>query len=165
MTELTARHQLPLLQPGQAQKEMSHNEALTLLDLMVQPAMVAIADTPPASPQPGQCWRVGSAPMGAWAGKAGQLAGWTDGGWRFVQPREGLTVWIEEGTEFATFYGGDWHAGELRGRVFVEGLQVVGKRFSRIAEPQGGSVVDAPARAAIVAVLNALRAHGLIDPT
>lgn len=34
--QTTVRLSLPLLQVGQAQKELSHNEALTLLDFAVQ---------------------------------------------------------------------------------------------------------------------------------
>ena len=36
MSESTARLALPLIAPGQAQKEVSHNEALAALDLLVQ---------------------------------------------------------------------------------------------------------------------------------
>ena len=70
----TPRLALPLLQPGQAQKEMGHNEALAALDLIVQPNVVAAGiDTPPTSPESGQCWIVGASPTGAWAGQAGKL--------------------------------------------------------------------------------------------
>ncbi|WP_312846581.1 hypothetical protein [Sphingopyxis sp. PET50] len=43
MTDLpsTARLALPLLAMAQAQKEVTHNEALTLLDLLVQPVVEA----------------------------------------------------------------------------------------------------------------------------
>ena len=37
--ETTARLTLPFLQSGQAQKELTHNEALTLLDIAVQPVV------------------------------------------------------------------------------------------------------------------------------
>jgi hypothetical protein len=47
----------------------------------------------------------------------------------------------------------------------VAGNQVVGARGAAIANPAGGATVDAEARAALVALLDALRAatgHGLI---
>jgi len=164
MSELTPRFGLPLLLAGQAQKEMSHNEALVQIDLGLHAAAVSIGENaPPAAPSPGECHIVGDAPSGAWTGRAHALAGWTDGGWRFLAPREGMRLWLSEEEQFALFRGGDWHVGEAHGKVFVEGEQVVGARADAIAEPFGGEVVDAEARAAIVAVLEALRSHGLVE--
>ena len=81
MTNLaTSRLALPLLAAGQAQKEMSHNEALTLLDLAVHGSVIAAGtQVPPASVLPGQCWIVGDAPEGDWAGYGNAVAGWTEG--------------------------------------------------------------------------------------
>jgi Protein of unknown function (DUF2793) len=161
----TARLALPLIAPGQAQKEMTHNEALTLLDLAVQAGVTAArVDTPPAAPAIGECWIVGDAPEGAWAGRAGALAGWTAGGWRFVAPREGMSVWSAGDTMAWTFRAGLWRRGELRGvSLRVNGRQVVGAQAAAIATPAGGTTVDTEARAAISALLAALRGHGLID--
>lgn len=160
----TARLSLPLLQPGQAQKEMFHNEALARLDIAVQGAAVAGgANAPPGDPATGDCWIVGEAPEGPWAGHAGKVAGWTQAGWRFVEPCEGMRLWIAADLAFALFSGGIWSFGRSHGRLFVEGLQLVGPRGAAIAEPAGGATVDVEARAVIAAVLEALRAHGLID--
>lgn len=55
MTDTTARLGLPLIVPGQAGKEIAHNEALTLLAALVQPVVVAVGlDTPPTDPVPGE---------------------------------------------------------------------------------------------------------------
>ena len=81
MVETSARLALPLLVPGQAQKEMFHNEALATIDLALQASVAAVGtEAPPAAPSPGQCWIVGPRPTGDWAGQAGALAGWTAGG-------------------------------------------------------------------------------------
>jgi len=67
--ETSVRTGLPLLQPGQAQKEMVHNEALALIDLLLQPSVVTVGlNVPPATPAPGACWIVGAAPTGDWGG-------------------------------------------------------------------------------------------------
>lgn len=164
MTETTHRLALPLLHAAQAQKEMYHNEALARLDLLTQAAAEALgADTPPADPLPGQCWIIGDAPEGAWRGHAREIAGWTEGGWRFAAPVEGMRLWLSRSAGHACFAGGGWHGGEVHGRLIVAGKQVVGARAAAIPEPEGGTVVDAAARAAISAVLVALRAHGLIE--
>ncbi|QDZ08671.1 DUF2793 domain-containing protein [Sphingomonas panacisoli] len=160
----TDRFSFPLLQPGQAQKEMSHNEALTALDLLIQPTAEAIGlDTPPTAPDSGQSWIVGAAPTGAWAGKAFHLAGWTSGGWRFVAPVEGMAAWVTTDGLTARFSGGSWVLGEDPcAHLVVGGNRVVGPRQSAIAAPSGGAVIDAESRAALTAILAALRAHGLI---
>lgn len=164
MTESTTRLALPLLAPGQAQKEMYHNEALLRLDLSLHGhAMAADAEIPPEDPELGQCWILGSAPEGAWIGHSGDLAGWTEGGWRFLSPCEGMRIWLGVDGGFALFSDGYWNFGATYGRVIVAGQQVIGPRGPAIMEPTGGVVVDAEARAAILAVLLAMREHGLVD--
>lgn len=161
----TARFALPLLHAGQAQKEMSHNEALTLLDALTQSCVVEVGgNAPPVDPVPGDCWIVGSVPSGDWAEHPGAMAMWTGGGWRFVAPRVGMAVWSIMDEAFARYDGTAWQAGTVAAhRVVIDGEQVVGAREPAIAEPDGGSVVDVEAREAIEALIAALRAHGLID--
>ncbi|THD38334.1 MAG: DUF2793 domain-containing protein [Sphingomonas sp.] len=164
MTETTDRFALPLLQPGQAQKEMFHNDALAALDLLVQPTVETIGlETPPTAPESGQCWIVGDSPVGAWAGKAGQLAGWSAAGWRFAVPREGTAAWVIADALTARYRDGGWTLGEeTAAHLAIGGDAVVGARQAAIAAPSGGATVDAESRTAIAAMLGALRAHGLI---
>lgn len=162
--ETSARLVLPLIAAGQAQKELSHNEALALLDLAVQPVVVAVGtNTPPTAPAPGDCWIVGMAPTGAWTGRAGALAGWTAGGWRFVAARDGMTAWSVADGATARFSTAGWVVGEVRGSSLVLGGDaVVGVRRSAIPAASGGTTIDAEARVVISAMLDALRGHGLI---
>ena len=164
MADTSARLNLPLLAPGQAQKELYHNEALTLIDLAVQASVVTVGlDTPPASPVLGQCWIVGNAPTDAWIGQAGALAGWTGGGWRFVAAVEGGAVWDISSGEVVRRVAGAWVAGTVTGaRLVIGGIQVVGAQRAAIATPAGGAVVDAEARTGLAALLAAMRTHGLI---
>ncbi|MBX3563122.1 MAG: DUF2793 domain-containing protein [Sphingomonas sp.] len=161
---LTPRLALPLLAAGQAQKEMSHNEALARIDMTLHGNIIAAdAEIPPGAPEPGQCWILGSVPEADWAGHPHELAGWTGGGWRFVAPCEGMRLWLGINGGFALFSGGEWRLGDAYGRLIVAGEQVVGPRVAAITEPSGGATVDAEARATILAVLNAMREHGLVD--
>ena len=165
MTDSTARFALPLLQAGQAQKELYHNDALALIDLAVAAGVVSIGlNTPPSAPATGACWIIGASPSGAWAGAANALAGWTGGGWRFVVPPVGMTVWSEADQVFARFTATGWAVGELVcAKVVIGGHQVLGARRGAIDSPSGGSTVDVAARTAIDAVLAVLRGHGLVD--
>ena len=162
--DATVRLALPLLSAGQAQKDLTHNEALARLDLAVQASVVAVGlATPPAAPAAGDAWIVGAAPGGAWAGQAGAIAGWTAAGWRFVRPREGMTAWSLADRRDVRFTGGAWVTGDIRGtRVIVEGVKVVGPQAAAIAAPAGGTTIEKEARAAVAAVLAMLRGHGLI---
>lgn len=164
MSLTTDRLALPLLAAAQAQKEITHNEALTLLDAAVQPVVATIAPASvPASPSPGQCWIVGTGAAGAWAGHDGALATWTAGGWRFVAPFEGMQVWSIGDSATARREGSSWITGALKGhQLLLDGQQVVGARQSAVAAPSGGSTIDVEARVAITAILARMGAHGLI---
>lgn len=162
--ERTARLSLPLLHAGQAQKELDHNEALALLDLAVQPIVVASGvNVPPGDPSPGACWIVGSSPIDQWAGHALALAGWTAGGWRFVAPRAGMVVWRATDAMTVRYDGLQWISGEVHAAgLFVDGEQVVSRRGPAIANPAGGDLIDIQARSTLDAILAALRTHGLL---
>ena len=119
---------------------------------------------PPASPAVGNCYIVGASPSGAWAGKAHHLAAYTSGGWRFIAPRDGLNAYVKSNGATAVYRSGAWVFGDLSGsQVSVDGTKVVGARGAAIANPTGGAVLDAEARAAIGLMLAALRQHGLIQ--
>jgi len=165
MSETTPRFALPLLQAGQAQKEIDHNEALVLIDGGLHPLVqTAGDDTPPGSPSPGAAWIVGPAPTGGWSGAAHALALWTGGGWRFLPPTLGMTVWNAATGRPARWDGSAWLDGEIAAALIrIGGAQVVGARQPAIADPAGGATIDAEARAAITALLAAQRNHGLID--
>ncbi|MDQ3247073.1 MAG: DUF2793 domain-containing protein [Pseudomonadota bacterium] len=160
----TPRLGLPHLIPGQAQKEFTHNEALQGIDSLLAGAVEGDpADTPPAAPLPGSCYIVGPSPSGAWAGRAGSVASYSDAGWRFLPPVEGMSLLMRSSGVQAVYRGGGWEIGVVRaGEIVVGGNKVVGTRAAAVAAPAGGTVVDAQARTAIGAILTALRGHGLI---
>jgi hypothetical protein len=164
MSESSTRFSLPLLQAGQAQKELYHNEALALIDLALHAAVEAYAlDLPPAVPVPGECWIVGPEPAGDWAGRPGVIAGWTPGGWRFIDPPVGMSVWIKPDALWARRGEAGWIVGEVAASsIVVDGQTVVGAQQPGVANVAGGAIIDAEARTAINAILAALRGHGLI---
>jgi hypothetical protein len=160
----TPRFALPHLYPGQTQKEWFHNEALQRIDVLLCPAVDGPAMTsPPASPAVGACFLIASGATGAWAGKDGSLAAFTDGGWRFVAPVEGAQVLDRSSGQSVIYREGSWETGIVRAReIRIDGLTILRDRQPAIADPAGGSIVDGPCRAAVAAMLTALRTHGLI---
>jgi Protein of unknown function (DUF2793) len=164
MTDSTARLHLPLLHSGQAQKEIAHNEALALLDAVVQASVEAIASAPPGVPvDEGLCWIVGSGATGEWLGRENQMAIRTSGGWRFVAPFEGMAVFDAGQGLMLNFYHGGWEVGQLRGAALYlnDEAMLAGSR-PLIANPSGGVYIDAEARIAIGAIIAALQDHGLL---
>src|SRR3546814_19658529 len=98
MTKRAGRY-VPLRARGHARNEITQSKGLAQLDIITQSAVQAVGvDVPPASPAPGECWIIGPSPEGSWSGMAQHLAGWTENGWRYVQPFIGLGVWtVDEG--------------------------------------------------------------------
>jgi hypothetical protein len=89
----TASLALPLLAAAQAQKHITHNEALILLDAVAQIAVRAIdQNAPPASPVAGDRYLVGSTPTGAFAGQAAKIAAYDGSAWRFMTPKAGWVM-------------------------------------------------------------------------
>jgi hypothetical protein len=164
MADSSSRFALPFLQPGQAQKEIFHNEALMAVDALLHPVAQALGDAdPPSSPTSGQCWIVGDSPTAAWAGHGGELAAWGEGGWRFIAPSEGMLVWLADAQLWARRDGGGWVSGDIPAlSISIGGVQVVGAQQAAIGDPSGGGTIDAEARAALAALLVAARTHGLI---
>lgn len=151
--EASARLGLPYLVPGQAQKEMTHNEALAMIDIAIGGAVTGTGTTAvPADPLEGECWIVGAGAGGAWAGQGDALAGWTAGGWRFVAAHDGMTVRTRDSGRLIVYRDGAWRTDAP-----------LGVRGDAIADPTGGVTIDIEARATIAAMLLKLRDFGLID--
>lgn len=165
MNERSARFALPFILPGQAQKEAYHNEALAALDGLVHPSVEGPAlGTAPATPLPGQCWLVAAGASGPWAGQDHKVTCWTAGGWRFLAPVAGMTVWDAAAGYWRHWNGSAWSDGHLpTTAVTIGGQQVVGGRLPALPSPSGGTTIDVEARAVIDSIIVALKSHGLID--
>jgi hypothetical protein len=152
MTEATARLGVPLLVPGQGQKDVTMNEALLALDSLVG-AVVQRRDLamPPTGPVPGACWLVPDGAGGDWAGESDKLAAWTAGGWRFYALPEGMSLFVVAD-------------GETVRRTATGWVRVAPIAAPAAAVPyaSGGAVVDVEARSAVNMVLERLRSLGLV---
>lgn len=164
MSTTSDRFALPLLQAGQAQKELTHNEALALIDMLLHAQVESMTvATPPGGAAVGQCWVVAAGGTGTWVGHDGHLACLTSGGWRFVAPRKGLGVSCVADGRTYSHDGTIWQPDPVRpDGLYISGSRVVAARQAAIADPTGGSVTDTQARTAISAILTAMRSHGLI---
>lgn len=105
----TPNLQLPYILAAQAQKHVTHNEAIRALDAVIQ---IGVIDrdltSPPASPDEGDRYIVPVAATGAWAGKDGYLAAWQDGVWMFYTPAEGWLAWVRDEDVLYAWDGSAW---------------------------------------------------------
>jgi hypothetical protein len=100
---------LPLIQPSQAQKHVTHNEAVLLLDALLHLAVISRAlTTPPATPAEADRYIVASGAVGDWAGQAGRIALRQDGVWRFLVPNPGFRAWVQAESTAAQWNGTAW---------------------------------------------------------
>lgn len=109
--ENTARLGLPYLIASQAQKHVTHNDALRDLDALVQLAAKDIGvNAMPSAPEEGDRYIIGREPVGDWAFYADHLASYQDGYWAYFTPREGWQCWLESTASIYIFTEGAWLA-------------------------------------------------------
>ncbi|HEQ98800.1 MAG TPA: DUF2793 domain-containing protein [candidate division Zixibacteria bacterium] len=96
----TPKLTMPEISESQASKYLTHNEALRILDGLVQ-ATVKDKDltTPPGSPSDGDMYIVGSptdSNSGDWNGHDDDVAYYKSSGWVFWTPQEGWRVYVQD---------------------------------------------------------------------
>ncbi len=107
----TTRLALPRLDAAQAQKHVTHNEALGLLDALVQLSVAARnVVAPPAAPVEGARYLLSGAPTGDFAGNACKVAAFDDGAWRLFAPRKGWRAFVESENRIVVFDGAAWQS-------------------------------------------------------
>ncbi len=100
---------LPLLAAAQAQKHVTHNEALALVDALVHLAVKERNRTvPPGAPEEGDRYLVGAGATGTFAGQDGRIAFFDLGIWRFLQPKAGWRAYVENEERIVVFDGAAW---------------------------------------------------------
>ena len=143
-TSATARHALPFLFAGQAQRELFVNQGLANIDLLLHPSVIGERSAPPQAPQRGDCWIVGSGASGAWAGKELAISCWDGDQWLFANPVQGMLAY--DATRAAQIrFNGEW------------------RRLARPTNPTGGTTIDTEARATIATVLHILDQFGVFS--
>ncbi len=116
MTDVSANLSLPYIQPSQAQKHVTHNEALRRLDAVVQLSVHSAAlSAPPAGPAPaeGARWIVATGGTGPWAGQDHSVALWDGTAWQFFAPAEGWQAYDRDSGGVLLFDGAGWASAGL----------------------------------------------------
>jgi len=111
MSQTSPLLSLPYIQPAQAQKHVTHNEALRRLDALVQLSVESRSVTePPASPPEGARYIVATGANGDWAGQDHAIALNAGGAWLFLPPSTGWRAWVVDENTGVVWRGGSWQA-------------------------------------------------------
>lgn len=109
MSDTTTNLLLPYILAAQAQKHISHNEALRILDGLVQLSVKSRKLTaPPESPADGDRYIVGTGATGDWTGWDLSATLYSDGAWLRLPPRAGWRAWVEDEAALLVFDGEGW---------------------------------------------------------
>jgi len=134
---------LPLLLPAQAQKHVTVNEALSLLDVLAALVVVsADQTTPPANPANGMAYIVNTDATGDWLGKDGQIAAFINGGWVFITPAAGWSAWDNRENQALIFSNGRWSprpAGQTTPRL---GINATADDVNRLSVSSPASLLN-----------------------
>ena len=149
---------------SQAQKHVTHNEAIRTLDALVQ---LAIVDkdlaTPPASPTEGQRYIPATGATGEWVGNEGKIAAYQDGAWMFYSPGIGFLAFITDENLIYIYNGTNWASysdGKIGGPTTILNtgtnggetrLELAEEEIS-LAGPSTDSTIVIPDRAIVFAV-------------
>lgn len=134
MSDSSVRLALPYIQPSQAQKHVTHNEGMAILDALVQLSVESRSVTaPPASPAATARHIVPAGATGAWAGQTGRVAILAEGGgWVFAVPAPGWRAWVADEGLMVVQQGGAWV--DMVAERLADGIATLG-----INGPVGGA--------------------------
>jgi Protein of unknown function (DUF2793) len=109
MTDTTPRTGAPLLAAAQAQKHVTHNEALYQFDAFLCARFLdRTLSAPPGSPADGDTYLVATGGSGLWTGQDGAIAYCADGDWRFYAPFGGLVAYVAAESKLIVYTGSAW---------------------------------------------------------
>lgn len=118
----SAKLGMPFISQQQATPEITHNEAILMMSAFQVGVESIGLNTPPLSPNEGDCYIIGTAPTGDWSGRANAIAIYFINGWRFVPDidsdgaiidmgaaQEGLRAWVKGDSQYY-WNGSSWVA-------------------------------------------------------
>lgn len=138
----TRNFSLPLLFPGQAQKEFFLNQAASIIDAALASVVEASLNDPPTSPAEAASYLVLAPATGVWEGQEDKIAMFVGESWHFITPVEGISVFDRAASQVLRYLSG----------------------WQNATEPsplQGGAVIDVEARQMLSDIVEALRKVGV----
>ncbi|MGB5836234.1 MAG: DUF2793 domain-containing protein [Albidovulum sp.] len=146
---------LPLIQPAQAQKHVTVNEAFARLDGLVELVLTSVSTAlPPAVVTDGVCFGVPIGAVNEWAGQEGRVAIGTNGGWEFVTPKRGWRATVLDEGGQALHDGDVWRVGLVTLSTNNAGLFISVAEIDHVlgAGPVSLSAAILPANSVVIGV-------------
>lgn len=129
---------IPEISASQANAEVTHNEAVVLLQALANGVIDKDLTAPPGSPTDGDAYIVASGATGAWNGWDDHIAVRYNGAWYFIPGyddsnvqitigarQEGLRVWVRDENQYYVWDGSSWN---------TIGVNIIGAQGSLSAE-------------------------------
>lgn len=121
----TTRLKLPQMTFSQAQKHVTYNEALQMLDVFTAGTLLSITEhEPPTSPNEGDAYYVSSSPTqptGDWTAYPEKIAHFFNGMWYFYDVPLRIMMYIEDDAEFVRWTGSEWQSlFVFGGKTFID---------------------------------------------
>ncbi len=108
MSQNSIHLSLPYIQGGQAQKHVTHNEAIRTLDTLVQLSVQDRIQAPEAAAQPGDRYIVTGPALDAFAGHEASIATFEGDAWSFLAPQKGWIAYDQSSATQIVFDGTGW---------------------------------------------------------
>ncbi|MBX9456116.1 MAG: DUF2793 domain-containing protein [Rhizobium sp.] len=144
---------MPLIAAAQGQKHVTHNEALKVLDGLVQLSVKSRTVTaPPGSPADSDRYIIPAGATGAWSGNTDQIAIYVDGAWEYHIPKTGWSCFVE-GEGVVTYLSGTgWQVASALAAHGASSALVVKEQEITVAGATTDSTIVIPARAIVLSV-------------
>jgi len=144
MDDQTEKLGLPYMLPAQAQKHITHNEGLQILDAVIQLTLQSLTVLPPPiAPKDGQAWFITPPASDTWQAHDNEIALWQSGGWKFLKPQNGWRAWIEDVSTFKIWYDGAWHSLQTQTQNLPQlGINSTADETNRLSLNSAASLFD-----------------------
>ncbi len=130
--ETTPNLKMPYILPSQAQKHVTHNEALRYLDALLHLSVSSRNyASPPVTAQAGERYLVAAGATDLWQGQEGNLAAFMDGEWFFFMPQRGWMMHIADESALLIFDGNQWQM--LLNPQPMAGINTQADAYNRLA--------------------------------
>jgi len=122
MTDTTSHNLgLPFITAAQAQKHVTHNEAIRALDVIVQLSVLSQNQTtPPMEVVNGDRYIVSVNATADWVGHDNEIAAFQDGAWSFHRPLAGWLSWVVDENAAYIWSGENWTQLQTGGAPLID---------------------------------------------
>jgi len=145
MSENTHYLNVPFIMPSQAQKHVTHNEALRMLDAIIHLSVISSeVNTVPSTPGEGDRYVIGGSPTDEWENLAGQIAAFIDGAWLHIKPGKGWLVWDQSASRLIVYTGTGWEPVVNEGPQTIPllGINGTASDFERLVVQSSSSLLN-----------------------